>query len=783
MSGLGKVVRSGVGRRRVQTVAIGLAAAMSVAAAVLGLALLDASSRPFDNAFAEQRGAHLAASFDAGKVTTDQLSATVHATGVAAAAGPFPTMALSVAGGPNGEIRLPPMNVVGRADPGGDVDAVTLTAGRWATAANEIVLSADGPQITVGRELRVPDAPGSPTLTIVGVGRSVSRTADAWLAPAALTALGTPTGYQMLYRLSTASTTAQVDAGRAAIEAAAPDGALTGATSWLMVKKEAVRMISLFVPFLTAFGVLGLVMSVLVVGNVVAGAVGAATYRIGILKAVGFTPAQVVRAYVIQALIPASVGAAAGVIVGNLAAGPVLAQTESVYATAGLAVAPWIDVAVPAGALALVAFTAWVGALRAGRLRTVDALAVGRTPRSARGRWAARLSARLPLPRPITLGLSRPFARPARALAMVAAVGFGAAAVTFGIGLGASLTEVQHTLDHGADVTVDAMGPLREGPVTGPPPGGPGMGPDAQGPDPARVAAAIEAQAGTESYYGTAQQEVTVAGLTGNGTVYAITGDASPHYDLIAGRWFDGAGEVVVPTTVLTATGTKIGDTLTLTRESGSVTARIVGEVFDTGNDGRNLFTAAATYPDRNPNEYQVDVAPGTDLASYSKALDAALDPLELGAYPTVDDGGSSILIAVTGLATTLALMLVAIAALGVLNAAVLDTRERVREIGIHKALGMVPRQTIAMVVASVVVVGLGGGLVGALIGAAMHAAVMPAMGDSAGVTLPPAVMEVYRPTWYALLVLGGLVIAVLGVLLPAGWAAKIRTATALRTE
>jgi putative ABC transport system permease protein len=88
MSGLGKVVRSGVGRRRVQTVAVALATALSVAAAVLGLALLVASSGPFDKAFAKQRGAHLTASFDAGKVSTDQLSATVHTTGVAAVAGP-----------------------------------------------------------------------------------------------------------------------------------------------------------------------------------------------------------------------------------------------------------------------------------------------------------------------------------------------------------------------------------------------------------------------------------------------------------------------------------------------------------------------------------------------------------------------------------------------------------------------------------------------------------------------------------------------------------------------
>jgi putative ABC transport system permease protein len=46
-----------------------------------------------------------------------------------------------------------------------------------------------------------------------------------------------------------------------------------------------------------AFGVLSLVLSVLIIAVVVSGAVGAATSRIGVLKSVGLTQAQVVRAY------------------------------------------------------------------------------------------------------------------------------------------------------------------------------------------------------------------------------------------------------------------------------------------------------------------------------------------------------------------------------------------------------------------------------------------------------------------------------------------------------
>nr|BFE73249.1 hypothetical protein GCM10020092_065500 [Actinoplanes digitatis] len=139
MSALGRVVRSGVGRRRVQTVVIGLVVMIAVASAVLGGSLLVASNEPFDRAFAQQRGAHLTAQFDAGAATEAQLAASAHVAGVAAAAGPFPTAVINPVD--NHDRPFPPATVVGRAEPGGAVDAVTLVEGRWATGPGELVIA------------------------------------------------------------------------------------------------------------------------------------------------------------------------------------------------------------------------------------------------------------------------------------------------------------------------------------------------------------------------------------------------------------------------------------------------------------------------------------------------------------------------------------------------------------------------------------------------------------------------------------------------------------------
>ncbi|WP_405875194.1 FtsX-like permease family protein [Streptomyces sp. NBC_00005] len=783
MSALVRVVGAGMARRRVQTLVIGLATLLAVTASVLGGSLLVASEAPFEKAFARQHGAHLAAQFDAGRATRAQVEASAHAAGADAAAGPFPTA--SPVMGISGQ-SVATLSLVGRPTPGGAVDRVDLTKGRWVRKAGEIVLSADTePAVGLGRELTFPDLPGSPSLTVVGVARSVSRTADGWVLPSqipALTASGEAGGYQMLYRFTHAATSTEVARDRTAVASAVPAGSLSGAQSWLSVKKVATRDTSLFVPFLVAFGVLGLVMSVLIVGNVVAGAVATGLRRIGVLKAVGCTPGQVVRACAGQALLPAAVGVVLGTVAGHLLAVPLLSRTEDVYGTAGLGVEVWLDVMVVGGVLGVVAVTACASAWRAGRLRTVDALALGRTPAPGRGRRAARLAARLPLPRPVGLGLARPFARPARTASMVAAVVFGAAAVTLATGLSASLGEVIAAKNHNAaDVTVGEAGP------TGGVHIGPGGGPPTVA-DPAAVTKAIEDQAGTRRYYGTATTPAALSGVSGEISLVAYDGDASwGGFRMVSGRWMHRAGEVVVATPVLTAASAEVGDTITLKVHGRPVPVRIVGEVFDTGDEGTRVFTDAATLksavPDLKSTAYAVDLKAGTDTDAYVKALNAELKPLGTDATSDKYVNGSDTVTVIDALTAFLTALLVGVAALGVLGGVVLDTHERIRDLGVHKALGMTPRQTVTMVVTSVVLPGLVGGALGVPLGVAVHDAVMPVMGRSSGMRLPESVIAVYGTPELVLLALAGTAVAVLGSLLPAGWAARIRTATALRAE
>jgi putative ABC transport system permease protein len=789
MSALGKVVRAGVGRRRTQTLVMVLTTTMAVAAAILATGLLVASRAPFEHAFARQRGAHLTAWFDPAGPTAAQVASTAHLSGVTAAAGPYPVRSLSPRIGANSSRMpvggvMPEMNVVGRADSGGTVDDLSLTAGHWATGRGQIVLSSRNTPLGVGDQLSFPDLPGKPVLTVVGVARSVTGTADAWVSPAQLAALTTPggrPGLQMLYRFRHAATDAEVAADREAIKAAVPPGSLTGASSYLQTERSADRTEATFVPFVVAFGVLGLVMSVLVVGTVVGGAVGSATRRIGILKSLGFTPAQVVRAYVAQALVPATAGAVLGVVLGNLAAVPALDEARRAYDGGSSTVTPWIDLAVPAVALTVVAATALAPALRAGRLRTAEVTAVGRTQRAGRGRRFQRLLARLPLPRALSLGLAGPFARPARTATVAAAVVFGTVGATFGTGLAISVHGVQNGLsrrDAGA-VTVQDIAPV--------------TGKNSRDTvDPALIARKIAAQPGTRRYFSTEQAQVGVAGLTGSVRVTAYRhyggGSSWGAYRMISGTWFHGPGQAVVPYGFLRATGTHVGDTVTLTAGGRRAAVRIVGEDMDASEGGMVMLTDVSSLAGlglKIPSElvqFDIDLKPGTDADAYAGSLGRALRPPGILVLPTGSRVNPTIL-AIDALVAMFTLMLVAVAGLGVLNTVMLDTRERVHDFGVLKALGMSPRQTVAMVLTSVTGTGLAAAAVGVPAGVALHRWVLPVMGRAAGTAIPAADMAVYSLPVLVVLVLGGLVIAAAGALLPAGRAARARTAAALRSE
>jgi putative ABC transport system permease protein len=176
---------------------------------------------------------------------------------------------------------------------------------------------------------------------------------------------------------------------------------------------------------------------------------------------------------------------------------------------------------------------------------------------------------------------------------------------------------------------------------------------------------------------------------------------------------------------------------------------------------------------------YQVQLKAGGDVAGYVDAAEAADPALDAQDKARVSD----FQITVVGFSSVLSLLLSLVAALGVFNTAVLNVRERRRDLGMLKSIGMTPRQVVTMVLTSMAVVGVAGGLLGIPIGIVAHRYILPAAADAARVAIPHAVLEVWQAPMLALMAAAGLVIALLGALLPARGAARLTIAEVLRNE
>jgi putative ABC transport system permease protein len=777
-----RVIWAAVRHRRLQSLVIGLVIVLTSGTAVLALGLLIGSDAPFDRAFARQRGAQATVSFDAARASAADLAATAGSPGVTAAAGPYETVATVLEAGP---MHLP-SQIAGRDTTASAVDRLQVADGTWLTGPGQIVLSRNdtpsgraapktGSTVTV-------DVPGRPTLRVVGFADSVTGSATAWVWPTQSNVLhATGAGRQMLYRFADATTETAVRSSLARATAGLPAGAVTGTSTYLEAKLRVNGNLKPMVPFVVAFGVLGIVMSALIVVNVVAGAVVAGFRAIGVQKALGFTPAQVVAVYTGQILAVCVPATLLGTALGWLGARPLLADTARAYHVSGNGMVPyWALLCVLLGMPLLGALAALGPAARAGRLSAVQAITVGRAPRTGRGFRIRRALAATRLPRAVSFGLGTPFARPARAAVTLVAILLGATTVVFAAGLAHSLTRIVDAFDRTSaiPITITPRGPSHQGPPT------------ADGPpaiDATAARAALATVPGTAHMAAITEEHVGLAGSGGEITVRAYDSDASwTGYPILSGRWYSAPGEAVASSRMLHLTGAKVGDYVTITTDLGRRRLHLVGEVFANGTDGTAVMSLGeldGLVPKVRPSWLEVGLDPGTDPHAYAEAANTKLAPLEVGADLTDELQQNEAVAVMLGLIGTLTLLLAAVAALGVFNTVVLNTRERMQEIGILKSIGMTPGQVRLMVVTSMAAIGIPAGALAAPAGWLLHRAVLPIMADATGTGLPASVLTAFHPAELTALGLCGVVLAVLGALVPAGWAARTRAANALRAE
>ena len=783
--------------RRLQAVVIGTVLFLASTAATLALSILVESNAPFEQAFASANGAHVVVDYD-GRLSAAQLASTETAPGVTSAAGPWPVT--------DGAINHPKGGLIegarfsGRPDPGSAIDRITVAAGRWWRAPGEVVLDRDTARLLnrgVGDTVSLhaapsgkeqldagPPPPGSGAaplgpgrqMTVVGIARSVSTpNVAAWMSAediAALTPVGAP-AQQMLYRVSPSATAADVAAATTSITHGVPADSIVSSTSYLDLKAGVDRLADLYVPVLLAFAVFALLAAAFTIANVVTGIVLTGYRDIAVMKAVGFTPLQIVAILVGQMLLPVALGALGGVIVGTLGSQRIVEQTAASFGLpTGVSLSLPVIVAVLVTSLLAAVLAAIGPAVQAGRLSAVGALSRGTAPSaSPDGGRLRRLGMRLPVRLPVRLGVAAGVAHPVRASMTLGALVVGVAALTFAVGLNWSLLRVFTDLNRNEAAPVRAE--IRDSSIY-----------------PAHVTAAIATSPQTGKFVAVSQTDVTVPGL-GEAPFVGYDGDASwIGYALIDGHWLSAAGEAVAPTNFFTRTGLHVGDSVALSGPGGSVTVRLVGEILDNAREGRDNLVLRGVWtdlvrldPTAQPSRWEAQPVDGVDPQQYRSSLGDAIGR-GVSIFVQGDSSNDDSFLLFLSVVATLGAVLVAISLGGVFNTVLLETRQRTREMAVLKAIGLTPAQGLEMVLWSVVPVGIVAGLAGLPIGIICQRLVLTYMGQVAAKTaIPTAVFDVFTPVVIAGLALAGLGIGLLGAVAPARRAARLKIAPVLQAE
>ena len=170
----------------------------------------------------------------------------------------------------------------------------------------------------------------------------------------------------------------------------------------------------------------------------------------------------------------------------------------------------------------------------------------------------------------------------------------------------------------------------------------------------------------------------------------------------------------------------------------------------------------------------------GSNVALYVDRVAAAQqDQLEV----QPNTGGPTQLGMVSAVLLAIAAVIALMAVGGVFNTLLLNAREGARDIATLKALGMSPRQLIAMVATSAGFLAVVGGVLAVPAGVQLDHLLLDLVSAFGGNDTPPSVYAALAPWELIAILLAGVAVAMLAALIPGRWAARTNVVEVLRAE
>lgn len=770
-----------------------LATAGVVASLLLAGALFSYATNPWERIFTQTRGAHVWLSVSAGADTAG-LSRLEGVTGVS---GPFRTARTTAE---SGGVRAVVEMRAGETGEAPEVGRPQLVGGRWLddgggadgggadggagdgrTERGEGGAEGAGPEGIVleksvaaamwaepGDTLTIPVGDTSRELEVIGVAETAEphyepgeQPGVGWVLPETLRGSAQQGQGQTLgLRLDDPRDTDFV-VQRAVTELGSDQ--VAGVTKWQEARADAEG----------GYRLLGLVFGVFGLGALLAGALvasGAISTRIrgqlrdiSMLKAIGFTPAQLIGTFLLQHLAVALAAVALGT-------GTILALGPYMPGQIGEAATVWQELpghltlllGLPVAAVLLIAVTTGLAAWRAGRVPPVPSARAALPSAGPMSRVTRRALA-LAGSSTLLLGWRGAFPRRARALTAVLRLAVPLVLITVALSVWATMDRFQsHPEEVGLPAALTARS-ARSG----------GLGEQ-------EVQRRLDAHRDVRAVHPSTEVDALVPGQTGTITLRGVGTEADPYpFAMAEGRPPHGPDEAVAGEGLLDLLKADVGDWVRMTVEGRPQLLHIVGRSLEPVEGGRVISTTMDTLRERDPGLRPafslLELRDGSDPRAVSAELGVRVDGgLEITEAANPTGGLTAARWGIAGLVVVLALIVVT----ELLTAIGACVRDRGRDLLALRAIGLTPRQVSAVVVASTSFLTLAAAVAGIGTGALLSGFLIDTQGRVSGIGSGIAQL----PSPWALVGLGAasVVGAACATLLPAARVSRRRLADSL---
>ncbi|MCX4695682.1 FtsX-like permease family protein [Streptomyces sp. NBC_01408] len=752
-----------------------LASAGIIASLLLAGALFSYAANPWQRIFNQSQGAHIWLHTRAGATPlTPDVDALSGVNGIAALSGPFRTAATTVESrGARAGVTLRAAAV---APP--ETGRPVVTAGSWlvppdgGARAGTVVLESSVARALwaePGDTVRVTGPDGAPhALQVRGIAeasepgyRAGGGPGIGWVLSGTLDEIAHgDTGQSVGLRLEDPDDTDFMV--QRAVTVLGADR-VAQVTKWQQARSEAGGDDQLLGKMFAVFGLGALLSAALAAAGAISARVRGQLRDIAVLKAIGFTPGQVTRGFLVQhlafAFLGVTLGTAAIALLGARIPGRI-----------GEAAAVWQDlpghttlmIGVPCGAVLLIAAATGLSAWRAGRVPPVPvarAALPSAAPMTALGRRALGMR----VPPALVLGWRAAFARRGRTLVPVARLALPLALITVALVAWSTLDQfrsrpVQMGLP--AALTVRAEQPA--------------------GPSDSELEKTLATIPDIATVHPGAEMAALVPGQTGTITLRGLGTARDPYPSaVVEGRAVGGPDEAVAGQGLLDLLGVRVGDWVRMTVEGRPQILHLVGRTIEPESGGRVITTTIDALRERDPQLrpafHALVLRKGADPREVSGTLAvAAGGTLEIRETPNPADRLES----ARGVIAALIAVLALIGLTELLTLISTGVRDRGRDLLALKAIGLTPRQIGAMIVAAAGLTALVSAVVGTTVGALSGSWLVDAQGASSGIGAGIAQL----PPLHVLLtvIVGAVLGAVAAAALPAARAARRRLADSL---